>query len=172
MKFKYTTSNIIIDEYVNNKLSIEDICLKHRCCHSRVSKLLSINNIHIRSNNGGGIHNKFWKGTEHVSYSYFNNVKMKAKDRELSFNISIQYIEDLFVLQKGKCAYSKVELTIAHKPKIYTASLDRIDSSIGYEVGNVQWVHKVVNYMKQSLKEEEFINWCKLIAENHDKIYF
>ena len=48
-----------------------------------------------------------------------------------------------------------------------TASLDRIDSSKGYIEGNVQWVHKKINYMKQQFNQTEFIEWCKKVV-NHN----
>lgn len=47
-----------------------------------------------------------------------------------------------------------------------TASLDRIDSTKGYVVGNVQRVHKSVNMMKQSLPNHIFIDWCQKIAKH------
>jgi len=56
---------------------------------------------------------------------------------------------------------------------VNTASLDRIDSSKGYESGNIQWVHKQLNNMKQALPENEFFEWIKLVhsfkdlARNH-----
>lgn len=46
------------------------------------------------------------------------------------------------------------------------ASLDRIDSSKGYIPGNVQWVDKRVNYMKQALPEGEFAELCRLVYLN------
>ena len=46
-----------------------------------------------------------------------------------------------------------------------TASLDRIDSSLGYVKNNVQWVHKDINKMKQELNENYFKNLCKIIAK-------
>lgn len=55
-------------------------------------------------------------------------------------------------------------------PKIWakrieaSASLDRIDSSKGYEQGNVQWVHKDINNMKQSFSQDKFIDWCKKVV--------
>jgi len=48
--------------------------------------------------------------------------------------------------------------------KQQTASLDRIDSSRGYEIGNIQWVHLITNQMKQALDESEFVEWCKDIS--------
>ena len=49
---------------------------------------------------------------------------------------------------------------------IRTASLDRIDSSKGYVPGNIQWVHKDVNWMKGSFTQEYFVNICKKISKN------
>jgi hypothetical protein len=45
-------------------------------------------------------------------------------------------------------------------------SFDRIDSGQDYTLGNVQWVHKVVNRMKMDLGEDEFLKWCGLVV-NH-----
>jgi hypothetical protein len=41
-----------------------------------------------------------------------------------------------------------------------------IDSSKGYIEGNIQWVHKDINNMKWDFTQEEFINYCKLVANN------
>jgi len=48
------------------------------------------------------------------------------------------------------------------------ASLDRIDSTGGYTEGNVQWVHRTVNFMKQSLSDAELVQWCRRIVEFSD----
>jgi hypothetical protein len=45
-----------------------------------------------------------------------------------------------------------------------TASLDRIDSSIGYVEGNVQWIYKPLNTMKGTLSNQEFIQLCKEVT--------
>ena len=49
-----------------------------------------------------------------------------------------------------------------------TASLDRIDSTRGYTVDNIQWIHKDLNRMKWNLPNDYFINICTLVA-NHNK---
>jgi len=51
--------------------------------------------------------------------------------------------------------------------KQQTASLDRIDSSKGYIEGNVQWVHRKINMMKQSYTQEEFIELCQAVVRNN-----
>jgi len=48
---------------------------------------------------------------------------------------------------------------------LQTASLDRIDSSKGYVLDNVQWVHKRVNFLKRDYSEKELLFWCNAISE-------
>lgn len=45
-----------------------------------------------------------------------------------------------------------------------TASLDRKDSTKGYVPGNTQWVHLVINDMKSDFSQQEFVDWCTLVA--------
>lgn len=44
-------------------------------------------------------------------------------------------------------------------------SIDRINSDIGYEEGNIQWVDKRINMMKGSLSNKEFIELCTKVAK-------
>ena len=48
-----------------------------------------------------------------------------------------------------------------------TASLDRIDSLLGYTIDNVQWVHKDINRIKFDMSQCRFVELCCLIAEKH-----
>jgi myo-inositol catabolism protein IolC len=74
---------------------------------------------------------------------------------------------DLYVKQDKKCALSGVKIYLPKNTcQSWTASVDRIDSSKGYIVGNLQWVHKDVNWMKNDFDQKHFINTCSLIAKN------
>ncbi len=80
-----------------------------------------------------------------------------------------EYLWGLWLEQDGCCAYTGVRLHVGQrhaqtKKKDSIASLDRIDSSRGYEAGNVQWVHPVINQMKSDLTEQEFLWWCRTVA--------
>ena len=97
----------------------------------------------------------------------WNTIKTHAKNRGLPFTITKEYAEDLFLKQNKCCNLSGKELKFG-RAKIRTettASLDRIDSDIGYIDGNVQWVHKIVNIAKHTSKNWDFIEMCKLVAE-------
>lgn len=113
-----------------------------------------------------------------INGTYFTYLRSKATQRGLEFSISKQYIWDLFLAQNKKCALTGVPLIISSKlignnkngkridRSIHTASLDRIDNSKGYVVGNVQWIHKTINMMRRQYTVEEYVNWCKLVASH------
>lgn len=112
-----------------------------------------------------GIHHHSWSRGKYISGAIFGKIKTGAKERKIYFDLNIEYLELLLEKQNFKCALSGIELIL---PKTnldnYTISLDRIDSSKGYIKGNVQWVHKWVNYMKVDFDEKEFIEFCIMIA--------
>jgi len=111
-----------------------------------------------------------YKGVGDLAGQKFANLKNGAKRREIPFDISIQYAWDLFVAQKKLCVLTGLPITLA--PNDYstgasTASLDKIDSSKGYVVGNVQWVHVAINLMKQTFSNEDFVKWCHAVSDYH-----
>ena len=85
--------------------------------------------------------------------------------RPIELAITIQQAWELFLAQGRKCALSGEPIAF---PRINaekgTASLDRIDSNLGYVLGNVQWVHKDVNIMKNKFDQDYFIGLCVKIA--------
>ena len=105
-----------------------------------------------------------WKGVGELSGAKFNSYRSGAKSRNLDFEISTEYIWELFLSQNRICALSGALLTMNE-----TASLDRIDSTKGYVEGNVQWVHKEINLMKWDLMESVFINWCHQVSANNPR---
>lgn len=114
---------------------------------------------------------QMWNGYKEISGTFYNAIKDGAKHRKLIFDISIEYIWELFLSQNRKCKLTGLDITLPQKCKDtnQTASLDRIDSSKGYVKGNVQWVHKDINQMKMDLNENKFVEYCKLVYEKHTK---
>jgi hypothetical protein len=106
-----------------------------------------------------------WKGFGEISLTHFNSIKYGAEKRNLEFNIKIEELWQLFLDQGKKCTLSGLDIRFPHSRIDYssTASLDRINSKLGYYKDNVQWVHKDVNYAKQSMNNEEFLNLVKKI---------
>ncbi len=79
---------------------------------------------------------------------------------------------NVFVSQDGICALSGRKLTFGTRKRAWqmTASLDRIDSSRGYEMDNIQWIHKRLQFMKNNLTDDEFVGWCRDIVDHQAKL--
>lgn len=111
-----------------------------------------------------------WTGGDFIPGSFYQRIKdnasLKRRGRDILFSkeITIEYLEKLFISQGRRCVYSGWPLEFSTNHKENTASLDRIDSKSGYEIGNVQFVHKLVNTMKWSFPEEDFLEMCKDIV--------
>lgn len=115
--------------------------------------------------------NHKWGGYNGISLSYFNQIKKNAKKRNISFNLTIEDLWNVFVLQNEKCVFTGIKLELPKRTRkgcFGNASVDRINSSVGYIKENIQWVHKDVNYMKQDFDQKYFIELCKKISENDD----
>lgn len=117
-----------------------------------------------------------WKGYGMISGEYFGKLRYGAKIRNILFDISIEYLWKMFEDQGRKCALTGQNL--AFPPQVvrrgmkkgycsveHTASLDRIDSNLGYIVGNIQWVHKEMNLAKHSLSQKRFIELCQMVVD-------
>ena len=104
----------------------------------------------------------FWRGVGEISGRLLSQIKNSAARRKIEHNINGEYLWRLFLKQGRQCALTGKELRFdsTHYDK-NTASLDRIDSHKGYIKGNVQWVHKNVNIMKNDMDERSFIEFCK-----------
>lgn len=97
--------------------------------------------------------------------NFLMSLRTKLSERR---NLPIEYLCQLYENQEGKCAISGRELTFL-TGQGYVAtniSIDRIDSSIGYDEGNIQLVCRHVNIMKQQLLQDDLVSWCNDIVEN------
>jgi len=112
-----------------------------------------------------------WTGFGEISGSYWSSCQRGSKGnkrrRAIDFSITIEYAWNLFLQQERKCKLSGIELKFDGVSSKQTASLDRIDSSRGYVEGNVQWLHKDVNRMKNAFDEKYFVELCNRISSTN-----
>lgn len=116
-----------------------------------------------------GMSSHMFRGKGELPSSLFSDIKYKAGKRGIEFNITIEELWELYLVQGFKCAISKQDIEFEEKGYIQqnVCSLDRIDSKKGYVRGNVQWVDRRINFMKHSMSQKEFIDMCKTIANNN-----
>jgi hypothetical protein len=124
-----------------------------------------------------GSDNPNWKGYGEISSSSWSRIIKGAKNdrsREIEFDITIKQGWELFFKQNRLCALTGLPIKFPSRSRCYgaadsSASLDRIDSTKGYTIDNIQWVHKIVNLMKCDLDQDQFIRWCRRISDyNHN----
>lgn len=110
--------------------------------------------------------NRKSKRIKTLSQAYLNTVKYSALIRTLDFNITLEQVWELYEKQDKKCALSGLEIVFdLSREKGYnqTASIDRIDSTKGYTLDNIQIIHKDINRMKSDLDQNQFFDYIKLI---------
>jgi hypothetical protein len=94
-------------------------------------------------------------------------ISNQAARRGIPFEVTREDAWELFIRQDRKCALSGIPIEFAINLRDsrdqQTASLDRIDNSMGYRIDNLQWVHKKLNIMKNVMGNAEFIEWCKMV---------
>jgi len=167
----------LIGKYVKNDIKTEfecPFCKKSFLC--RPNSIFRKNTLSCGCNRLQGISQHFWKGGKYISQTYFNEMRRCAKRRNIEFNITILELENLLEQQNFKCKLSGLIINCSRSAdrnystyQEQTASLDRIDSSKGYIIDNIQWVHKDVNNSKQDYNQDYFIELCNMIAKKHPK---
>ena len=111
-------------------------------------------------------HTNNFKGKYHsIPHTWFSMKQKGGISRGYQWDLTIEDIWSMYEKQEGVCALSGVPIGWAEKGLTATASIDRIDSSEGYILENVQLVHKDINFMKQQFDQEYFINMCKAVAD-------
>jgi len=112
-----------------------------------------------------------WNASKKYNYSYQKEYRSRSPKNFMAqlrsyYNrketLSLDFLVSLYERQDGKCALSGIEMT--HETKngkcLTNISIDRINSSIGYEEENVQLVCYAVNIMKSDKTMEDFLFWC------------
>jgi len=120
-----------------------------------------------------GKKSKHWKGCGDIPASYLWKLKGHASRRKIEVTITVEYLWKLWQEQQGSCALSGLILTYPQSFRklssgLGNASLDRIDSYKGYIEGNVQWVDKDINFMKQRLSQDRFIELCNTVSRHQE----
>lgn len=115
----------------------------------------------------GQAHNR--TGYKELGGTLWYHIISNAKRRGIPVEITSEEAYNLYIQQDKMCAMTGVELNMVlnyrDESNKNTASLDRIDNSKGYIPGNLQWVHKIVNIMRNKLSIDEFIEWCILVVD-------
>lgn len=182
MKIKIGTQvgnwEVISEKYKKDNIYWNDC--KCICGKEQSVRTWSLNNNKSKGCGCTNIKGRFKaKCVGNLSASYYTSFKhsRKSKGIEFSDDLSMEYLWYLYEQQNGRCAISGIPIPLnpqwsqqnkGRSTKIVqTASIDRIDNSKGYVLGNVQWVHKDINYMRGGLSVMEFIIFCRQVVKHN-----
>ncbi len=90
---------------------------------------------------------------------------IRASNKNLSLDIDLQFLLQLWEQQNGLCYYTKkpLSLEINNTNKV---SIDRLDSSRGYTRDNVVLCRNSINYLKGELPINDFKSIIEEIYDN------
>lgn len=160
---------VVLSDRVGIGNQVECLCDCGNVLKKRAARLLDGENNGCKKCLVGAINHR-WRGVGRVPKIVLTRIRHHAKSKKRECNVSLKYLSELFEKQEGKCALSGLDLDFGVSNTVeQTASLDRIDSSLGYIIGNVQWVHKNVNWMKQDMSDGDFLTMCRTIVDYNDK---
>lgn len=110
-------------------------------------------------------------GNRRDIYSPFKYTYRCIKRRFQETNLTLEDLKELWEKQDGICPYTGFKLILPENSNLATidffhrASLDRIDSSLGYIKGNVQFVSTPINLLKSTQSDKETKKFLKEISE-------
>lgn len=100
----------------------------------------------------------------------FYGAKNRAINKNILFDLTLEYLEELWNNQNGICTLTGIKMThTILEGKLNTnASIDKIDPLLGYIKGNIQFVCNRANMMKSDMSIKNLIYFCKLIIHNNE----
>lgn len=99
-----------------------------------------------------------------LKYTWKNktsSLKSNALRRKVPFDLSPEYLEFVYELQKCSCIYTGIPISIDNRSGIHSESLsvDRFDTSQGYIEGNILLCSNRANAIKRDQTTEELQKW-------------
>jgi len=156
---------LVIGDIIKDGGLVETKCECGYISKTRINRLLSGGTVGCRKCTIYAENSSNWKGIGSLPSTIITKIKLAARSRKKNYSLSPEYLWELYLNQDKKCALSGIPIDFR---KNGAASLDRIDSALGYVEGNVQWVYNKINIMKNEYTQDEFLQLCKIITE-YDK---
>jgi len=154
-----------IDEFYTTGKTVSGAAKYNSWCKNCISSKQAT--YHTKTWGAKKLHYTAYKRTK-TARSYLQYLRSKAAQRRKGEEIiSLDALELLWIQQNGYCAITGWPMTmeLANGVVHTNCSIDRIDSKMGYIVGNVQLVCRAANVAKNALSAAEFLALCGAVME-------
>ena len=103
--------------------------------------------------------------------TFINKGRCSIKKRGCS--VDVKYLKEIWENQKGICPYTGIKILLPRNTLEYNkikslkkASLDRIDSSKGYVIGNLEFVCCGINFAKNNFTKKDMTSFLNEIMSS------
>jgi hypothetical protein len=125
-----------------------------------------------RKKSGRNEYDKKWREKNPVK-TLALYARHRAKARNVPFTVSNDYLQSLWESQNNRCEVTGMEFDLSISKEFskgpFRPSLDRIDSSLGYEEGNVRFVIWIINCVVNEYGLELFTKVAEATVQNQKK---
>lgn len=90
------------------------------------------------------------------------NAKFRADCKRFDFELTTDYIIELFNKQNGLCYYTNSWIFAKAHPTV-SLSIDRVNNNLGYTKSNIVLTSKALNRMRGNRPIDDLKSWLKLI---------
>lgn len=90
----------------------------------------------------------------------------RYKQRDIRFNLTVDWVQQQFEKQKHRCYYTKCEFSMDSWSRRYI-TIDRLDSTKHYTAENCVLACSAANVAKHTMSEQQFVNLCKAVVAVH-----
>ena len=107
--------------------------------------------------------------SENIVSTLLRNVKRRAKEAAINFDLTKEFIGILYQQQNSKCALTGIDFIFEKESTFrrpFAPSIDRINSDLGYTRDNVRLVCAVVNLALNEFGDKVFDKMCEAYVSN------
>lgn len=155
----------------NLKKQSKSMCGKPEC----MKKLGKISIKKRKTPNDGAYNIKTHCSNRNDEYSPFRSflrrIRSYCKHSWKTFDVDLPYLKKLWEKQNGLCAITNMKMTLPQSTyvkhlSVYSASVDRIDSTKGYIKDNIQFVCYCINLAKNSFNDDEIKSFIETLVNS------
>ena len=116
---------------------------------------------------------KVWAPDEFTPFRYHMRIIKRRSYIKGESDITLEYLKELWEQQGGLCPFTGWELLLpkgssysGDPDSMYRASIDRLDNSKGYVIGNIRFISVIANYCRNTFTDDQVRLFCESVHKH------